>query len=171
MLIPKKQKVRPPDSYEITASHAACPLPVHRCIGLMQKPVKYSINKTAQTSKAILRCKLPHSCEAVSLQNIHTNLKNTLTCKLPYSYKSHCNIYTKNTLTSSAIFTQSYHRSACSIFHHMCRNLAAINLTIRTRTPSNISKHSFPYVDQQVFGMLLLLNSIIILLLNVCLRY
>ena len=92
MLIPRQQKVRPPDSYEITASHAACPLSVQRCIGLMQKPVKYS-HKTGQTSKAIFTQNRPNIKSNTQMQTT-SFLRSSITAKYSHKPQKHTHVLT-----------------------------------------------------------------------------
>ena len=123
ILISGQQKVRPPDSYEITASHAACPLSVQRCIGLMQKPVKYS-HKTGQTSKAIFTQNRPNIKSNTQMQTT-SFLRSSITAKYSHKPQKHTHVllttpthanttaiftHTKNTLASSATFTQNFQR-------------------------------------------------------------
>ena len=93
ILISGQQKVRPPDSYEITASHAACPLSVQRCIGLMQKPVKYSINKTTQTSKAIFTQNRPNLKSNTQMQTT-SFLRSSITAKYSHKPQKHTHVLT-----------------------------------------------------------------------------
>ena len=90
ILISGQQKVRPPDSYEITASHAACPLSVQRCIGPMQKPVKYS-HKTGQTSKAIFTQNRPNIKSNTQMQTT-SFLRSSITAKYSHKPQKHTHV-------------------------------------------------------------------------------
>ena len=204
MLIPGQQKVRPPDSYEITASHAACPLPVHRCIGLMQKPVKYSINKTAQTSKAIFTQNRPNIKSNTQMQTTsflrssipakyshkpqkHTHVLTTLLIQKPlqYLHKKHpnliSNIHTKlseDPQFGSCLF---FLLAKFNNYHIIGQPAQYSTICVETWLPSisqfELAHHqiyqsiTFHMLINRFFGMLLLLNSIIILSLNACLIY
>ena len=115
MLIPGQQKVRPPDSYEITASHAACPLSVQRCIGLMQKPVKYS-HKTGQTSKAIFTQNRPNIKSNTQMQTT-SFLRSSITAKYSHKPQKHTHVLTTLLIQKPLQYLHKKHPNLISNIH------------------------------------------------------